>query len=139
MNKIKIGLVTAWGECGMGYIARNWVYTFDKHSDKIDSWLSPFRWQGQNIINGPDTMEIDHPHFWNWIKSYKPDIILFQDQNIYGKSQMKKETFQLKKMDIKLINYPDWIRRGDIEKYRNLYHINLSHVKRNHIWLKNAN
>ena len=83
-------------------------------------------------------MEIDHPHFWNWTKSYKPDIILFQDQNIYGKSHMKKESFQLKKMDIKLINYPDWIRRGDIEKYRNLYHINLSHVKRNHNWLKNA-
>ena len=36
MAKIKLGLVTAWGECGMGYLAKNWVHTFDKYSDKID-------------------------------------------------------------------------------------------------------
>ena len=35
MNKIRLGLVTAWGECGMGYVARNWVYTFNK-SGSID-------------------------------------------------------------------------------------------------------
>jgi len=63
-------------------------------------------------------MEIDHPHFWKWVKSYKPDVILFQDQNIYGKSKMQEETSRLKKMGIKLINYPDWIRRGDIEQYK---------------------
>ena len=36
MTKIRVGLVTAWGECGMGYIAKNWVYTFEKYPDKID-------------------------------------------------------------------------------------------------------
>ena len=36
MKKIKIGLVTAWGECGMGYLAKNWVYTLNKFKDKID-------------------------------------------------------------------------------------------------------
>ena len=51
-------------------------------------------------------MEIDHPHFWDWIESFKPDVILFQDQNIYGKTEMKKETSKLKKLGIKLINYP---------------------------------
>ncbi len=146
-SKIKLGLVTAWGECGMGYIAKNWVYTFNKYPDKIDyqiysrayPWLSPFRWKGKNVINGPEQMEIDHPHFWDWIESFKPDVILFQDQNIYGKTEMKKETSKLKKLGIKLINYPDWIKRGDIEKYKGLYNINLSHVKRNHLWLKSAN
>ena len=34
MSKIKVGLVTAWGECGMGYVARNWIYTFNKFIDK---------------------------------------------------------------------------------------------------------
>ncbi len=29
MSKVRVGLVTAWGECGMGYLARNWVYTFE--------------------------------------------------------------------------------------------------------------
>ena len=124
MTKIRVGLVTAWGECGMGYIAKNWVYTFEKYPDKIDyqiysrayPWLSPFRWHGPKIIDGPEQMEIDHPQFWGWVESYKPDIILFQDQNIYGKSKMQEETSRLKKMGIKLINYPDWKKRGDIEK-----------------------
>ena len=34
MKKKKIGLVTAWGECGMGYVAKNWIYTFDKYKSK---------------------------------------------------------------------------------------------------------
>ena len=33
---IKVGLVTAWGECGMGYIAKNWIYTLDKYKDNIN-------------------------------------------------------------------------------------------------------
>ena len=33
MKKINLGLVTAWGECGMGYIARNLWYV-DKPVDK---------------------------------------------------------------------------------------------------------
>ena len=36
MNKVRVGLVTAWGECGMGYLAKNWAHTFDKHSDRIE-------------------------------------------------------------------------------------------------------
>ena len=143
MSKIRVGLVTAWGECGMGYVARNWVYTFNKFVDQIDyqiysrslPWLMPYRWHGPNVIDGPAQMEIDHPHFWKWVETYCPDIILFQDQNIYGKSQMQLETDRLKKMGIKLINYPDWIKRGDIEKYCGLYDINLAHVNRNYDWL----
>ena len=108
MSKIRVGLVTAWGECGMGYVARNWVYTFNKFVDQIDyqiysrslPWLMPYRWHGPNVIDGPAQMEIDHPHFWKWVETYCPDIILFQDQNIYGKSQMQDETFRLKKMSI---------------------------------------
>ena len=142
-KKIRLGLVTAWGECGMGYLAKNWVYTFNKHPEKINfqiysranKWLSPFRWKGENVINGPDTMEINHNHFWNWINSFKPDVILFQDQNIYGPSKMQEETQKLRKLGIKLINYPDWIIRGDIKKYKGLYDINLAHVKRNYNWL----
>ena len=147
MTNIRVGLVTAWGECGMGYIAKNWVYTFNKYPDKIAyqifsrayPWLSPFRWHGPNIIDGPEQMEIDHPQFWSWVDTFKPNVILFQDQNIYGKSNMQEETSRLKKMGIKLINYPDWIIRGDIEKYRGLYDVNLSHVKRNYNWFKEAN
>ena len=30
-----MGLVTAWGECGMGYLAKNWVYTLNKFDDKL--------------------------------------------------------------------------------------------------------
>ena len=133
MSKINVGLVTAWGECGMGYLAKNWVYTLDKYPKKINyqiysranPWLDPFRWDGENVINGPSTMDINHPHFWHWVDSYKPDIILFQDQNIYSTSNMVEETQKLKKMGIKLINYPDWIMRGDIEKYKGLYDVNL--------------
>lgn len=147
MDKIKVGLVTAWGECGMGYLAKNWVYTFDKYPEKIDyqiysrayPWLTPFRWEGPHVVNGPEQMEINHPHFWKWIDEFKPDVILFQDQNIYGDSGMQKETERLKKLGIKLINYPDWIKRGDVEKYNGLYHVNLSHVERNHKWLVDAN
>ena len=54
--------------------------------------------------------------------------------NIFSKSKMKEESYKLKKKGIKLINYPDWIKRGDIEKYKGLYDINLSHVKRNYNW-----
>ena len=36
MKKINLGLVTAWGECGMGYLAKNWVYTLNKYSSKIN-------------------------------------------------------------------------------------------------------
>jgi len=146
MKKKKIGLVTAWGECGMGYVAKNWVHTFKKYQNLIDCqiysraypWLTPFRWQGPNVINGLENMDINNAHFWNWVDKFKPDIIFFQDQNIYSKSQMKEETLKLRKMGIKLINYPDWIKRGDIEKYKGLYDINLSHVKRNHQWLVDA-
>ena len=91
MAKVKLGLVTAWGECGMGYLAKNWVHTFDKYPDKIDyqiysrayPWLTPFRWKGPHVVDGPEQMEIDHPHFWKWVDDFKPDIILFQDQNIF--------------------------------------------------------
>ena len=146
IKKKKIGLVTAWGECGMGYVAKNWAHTFDKYQSKLEyeiysrahSWLTPFRWKGENVINGPETMDIDTPHFWNWIEKFKPDILFFQDQNIYGKSQMQGEVLKLRKKGIKLINYPDWIKRGDIEKYKGLYDVNLSHVKRNHKWLVDA-
>ena len=125
MSKIRVGLVTAWGECGMGYVARNWSYTFDKFIDRIDyqiysrslPWMVKFRWHGPNVIDGPDQMEIDHPHFWDWIDTFKPEILLFLDQNIHSKSQMKDETNRLRNMGIKLINYPDWIKRGDIEKF----------------------
>ena len=68
-------------------------------------------------------MDINNKHFWNWIDEFQPDIIIFQDQNIYSKSQMQEEVLKLKKMGIKLINYPDWIKRGDIEKYKGLYDI----------------
>ena len=44
--------------------------------------LNCLTWKGENVINGPDTMEINHNHFWDWVDSFKPDIILFQDQNI---------------------------------------------------------
>ena len=146
IKKKKIGLVTAWGECGMGYVAKNWVHTFNKHQSKLDyqiysrahAWLTPFRWTGKNVINGYESMDINNKHFWNWIDEFQPDIIIFQDQNIYSKSQMQEEVLKLKKMGIKLINYPDWIKRGDIEKYKGLYDINLSHVKRNHKWLVDA-
>ena len=146
MSKIRVGLVTAWGECGMGYVARNWVYTFNKYKEKIEyqiysrsfPWLQKFRWEGPLVIDGPEQMDIDHPHFWHWINKFKPDVLLFQDQNIYGKSKMQEETFRLKKMGIKLINYPDWIKRGDIEKYHGLYDINLAHVNRNYNWLVKA-
>ena len=146
MNKIRVGLVTAWGECGMGYVARNWVYTFNKYDDKIEyqiysrsfAWLKKFRWRGSKVVDGPDQMEIDHPHFWSWVDKFKPDVIFFQDQNIYGRSQMREESYRLKKMGIKLINYPDWIKRGDIEKYCGLYDVNLAHVKRNYNWFVDA-
>ena len=146
MKKKKIGLVTAWGECGMGYVAKNWVHTFDKYKSEIEyqiysraySWLTPFRWKGKNVIDGVENMDINHSHFWNWVNKFKPDVIFFQDQNIYGNSQMKDESFKLKKMGIKLINYPDWIKRGHIKKYHGLYDVNLSHVKRNHQWFIDA-
>ena len=88
MAKKRIGIVTAWGECGMGYIAKNWTYTLDKYNDKIEfhiysrafPWLTPFRWHGPKVINGPETMEINHSHFCEWVDSFKPDVILFQDQ-----------------------------------------------------------
>ena len=107
MTKIRVGLVTAWGECGMGYIAKNWVYTFEKYPDKIDyqiysrayPWLSPFRWHGPKIINGPEQMEIDHPQFWGWVESYKPDIILFQDQNIMENQKCRRKLPDLKKWE----------------------------------------
>ena len=83
MSKTRIGLVTAWGECGMGYVARNWIYTINKFRDQIDyqiysrslPWLTPFRWHGPNIVDGPEQMEIDHPHFWTDHSRYLPDTL----------------------------------------------------------------
>tara|TARA_A100001011_G_scaffold400536_1_gene515993 strand:+ start:7620 stop:8735 length:1116 start_codon:yes stop_codon:yes gene_type:complete len=144
MKKINIGLVTAWGECGMGYLAKNWVYTLDKFQDKINlqifsrakEWLTPYRWKGDNIVQGPESMDINNSTFWNWIESFKPDIILFQDQNIYSKSFMKEESMRLKKLGIKLINYPDSIHWGELEKHPGIYHTSIAHIKRNYSWLK---
>jgi len=146
MKKNHVGLVTAWGECGMGYIAKNWIHTFNKHPDKIDyqifsraqRWLTPFRWHDKNVIEGPEDMDIDVPVFWNWIETFKPDVILFQDQNAYGKTKMRKETEKLRKLGIKLINYPDWILKSGLEEHRGLYDVNLAHVKRNYEWIKDA-
>ena len=86
-NKIKIGIVTAWGECGMGYIAKNWIYTIEKFRDLFEynifcravKTLTPFRWHGNNVTQGPESMDINNNIFWEWVDDYKPDIILFQD------------------------------------------------------------
>lgn len=147
MKRLRVGLVTAWAECGMGYLAKNWVHTFDKNLDKMEYQIysravkafTPFRWTGDNVIDGPETMEIGHDHFYNWVDSYKPDVILFQDQNIYGPSQMREETEILRKKGIRLINYPDWVKNGDIAKYKGLYDANLTHIKRNQKWLVDDN
>lgn len=146
-SKVRVGLVTAWGECGMGYLAKNWVNTFDRYPERVEyqiysranPWLTPLRWHGPNVVDGPEDMAIDQPSFWQWVDTFKPDVILFQDQNIYGPSGMRDECARLRKMGIKLINYPDWIMAGDIEKYQGLYDINLAHVKRNYSWLVEGN
>ena len=142
-KKKKIGLVTAWGECGMGYLAKNWVYTLNKFNDIIDlqiftrakKWLSPYRWSGDNVIQGLETMDIDNKVFWDWVNNFKPEIILFQDQNIYSKSNMLEESYKLKKLGIKLINYPDSIHWDELEKHKGLYDVNIAHVERNYKWL----
>ena len=142
MKKNKIGIVTAWGECGMGYIAKNWIYTIKKYPDlleykifcrAVDKFTS-FRWGGDNVTQGPESMDINNNIFWDWVDNYKPDIILFQDQNTYSNSKMVNETNKLRKMGIKLINYADWIYREDLKNYRGLYDINLAHVNRNYQW-----
>ena len=143
MNKINIGLVTAWGECGMGYLAKNWVYTLNKFTDKINlqifsrakKWLTPYRWEGDNVVQGPESMDINHSIFWNWVESFKPDVILFQDQNIYSNTLMKEESYRLKQLGIKLINYPDSIHWKELEHHPGIYHNSIAHVKRNHNWL----
>jgi len=130
----------------MGHIARNWVYTFNRHPDKIkyqvfsrgNPWLTPFRWHGDRIIEGPESMDIDTPVFWDWVEDFKPDVLLFQDQNIYGKTDMKEETAKLRAKGIKLINYPDWFLSGMIEKMEGLYDLNLAHTERNSRWLQEA-
>jgi len=146
MPKRRVGLVTAWGECGMGYLARNWIYTFEKYPDLIEyqifsralPWLTPFRWHGPNVVEGPESMDIDHPLFWQWVERFKPEVIFFQDQNLYGRSAMREESARLHRLGIKLINYPDWVRWGDVERYRGLYDVNLAHVERNYRWLVTA-
>jgi 1,2-diacylglycerol 3-alpha-glucosyltransferase len=146
MKKIKVGVVTAWAECGMGYLAKNWIHTLDKHPDKIDyqifsrsnKHLSKFRWLDKNVTQGPDEMDINHPSFWRWVDEFKPDVLWFQDQNIYSKTDMQEETQKLRARSIKLINYADWIKNSVLKKYRGLYDINLAHVKRNYRWLQEA-
>ncbi|MDP7027979.1 MAG: glycosyltransferase [Candidatus Marinimicrobia bacterium] len=143
MKKINIGIVTAWGECGMGYIAKNWVYTLEKYNFKFNynifcravDKFTPFRWKGNNVIQGPETMNIDNKIFWNWIDTFKPEIILFQDQNTYSNSKMVSESTKLRGMGIKLINYADWIYQNDLKNYKGLYDINLAHISRNYDWL----
>ena len=142
MTKKKIGIVTAWGECGMGYIAKNWIYTINKYPDLFEynifcravKKFTPFRWHGENVTQGPESMDINNSIFWNWINKYQPNIILFQDQNTYSQSNMIEETSKLKKMGIKLINYADWIYRNDLTNYRGLYDVNLAHINRNYQW-----
>lgn len=142
MPKLRLGLVTAWAECGMGYLAKNWVHTFNKNLDRLDYQIysravpafTPFRWKGGNVIDGPESMAIDHPHFWGWVESFKPDVILFQDQNLYGSSDMQEETARLRKMGIRTVNYPDWVKWSDLEKFRGLYDATLAHVRRNYHW-----
>ena len=128
-KKIKVGLVTAWGECGMGYLAKNWVYTLNKFPEKIElqifsrakKWLTPYRWHGDNVVQGKESMDINNSTFWKWIDVFKPDVILFQDQNIYSKTEMQEESSKLKKMGIKLINYPDSLHWNELEKHKGLY------------------
>tara|TARA_B100000401_G_C52811040_1_gene723786 strand:+ start:1715 stop:2839 length:1125 start_codon:yes stop_codon:yes gene_type:complete len=147
MKKIKVGLVTAWGECGMGYLAKNWVYTLNKFDDKLTlqifsrakKWLNPYRWYGDNVVQGLDSMDINNKVFWDWIESFKPDVLLFQDQNIYSKTLMQEESYRLKKLGIKLINYPDSIHWNEFENHKGLYHVNVAHVKRNYNWLLQYN
>ncbi len=90
MARLRVGLVTAWAECGMGYLARNWVYTFEKHPAKLEYQIysrankqfTPFRWHGDPVVNGPETMAIHHDYLRNWVASFRLDVILFQDQNL---------------------------------------------------------
>ncbi|PKN00153.1 MAG: hypothetical protein CVU78_02565 [Elusimicrobia bacterium HGW-Elusimicrobia-2] len=146
MKPVRVGIVTAWAECGMGHIARNWAHSFDKHPGQINysifsrgnPWLTPLRWHGEKIVEGPESMDIDHPLFWDWVEDFKPEILLFQDQNIYGKSGMKEESGRLHKKGIKLINYPDWFLTGMIEKMDGIYDLTLAHTERNFRWLKEA-
>ena len=139
MKRVHVGIVTAWAECGMGHIARNWIHTLNKYPDSVqyqifsraNPWISGLRWHGPDIIEGPESMDIDTPVFWNWIEDFKPDILIFQDQNTYGKTGMRGESGRLRKKGIKLINYPDWILKKDLPLYRGLYDVNIAHVKRN--------
>ena len=72
MKKNKIGIVTAWGECGMGYIAKNWIYTLNKYPDLFDFKIfcravdkfTPFRWHGNNVTQGSESMDINNSIFW---------------------------------------------------------------------------
>ena len=98
--------------------------------------FTPFRWYGNNVTQGYESMDINNRIFWTWIDDYKPDIILFQDQNTYSQSKMIDETNKLQRMGIKLINYADWIYRNDLKNYRGLYNVNLAHIKRNYQWFK---
>ena len=56
MNKVRIGLVTAWGECGMGYVARNWIYTFNKFSDQISYQIYSRSFPWLMHLDGKDQM-----------------------------------------------------------------------------------
>ena len=84
MQKTKIGIVTAWGECGMGYIANNWIYTIQKYPDLLEYKIfcravdkfTPFRWYGNNVTQGYESMDVNNSIFWDWVDDYKPDIIL---------------------------------------------------------------
>ena len=44
MTKIKIGIVTAWGECGMGYVAKNWIYTIEKYPNGACKVVANIDW-----------------------------------------------------------------------------------------------
>ncbi len=146
MRKWRVGLVTAWAECGMGYLAKNWVYTFRKNLDRLEYQIysralpviAPFRWRSDKVVTGPTGMAINHDHFWNWVETFKPDVILFQDQNTYGASGMREETARLRRLGIRTINYPDWIKWPDIKKFQRLYDVLLTHVKRNYRWFSEA-
>ena len=48
-------------------------------------------------------MDINNNHFWEWINSFKPDVLLFQDQNIYSNTDMQEECDRLHKLSIKLV------------------------------------
>lgn len=91
-SRLKIGIVTAWYECGAGMVSKAYRDILSKDADvfiyargghyyetKNPAWNYPGVTWGKKVFSNKP-LDIDLNHFFKWVSKNKIDIVFFNEQ-----------------------------------------------------------